>query len=170
MRLTLGSTSAHKLDALRQACSILGHDAVVINGTKTSSGQNEQPVGFDETHNGAWRRAILAQKTDEGSIGVGIESGIFRFGKDKSLTLDIAVVVVLTVEGRRIITTSQGVEFPEEYVRIAEERGFAYTTVGSVITEKLGGDPTDPHSTLTNGKVTRSATLVDALVVALRQI
>jgi hypothetical protein len=55
-------------------------------------------------------------------------------------------------------------------VEIAEERGFETTTVGSVITERLGGDPTDPHSVLTNGKVTRTMTLVDALTIALQQL
>ena len=91
---------------------------------------------------------------------------IFRFG----VTLDIAVIVILTPDGRQIVTTSEGIEFPEEYVEIAEERGFETTTVGSVITERLSGDPTDPHSVLTKGKVTRTKTLVDALKTALHQL
>jgi len=86
------------------------------------------------------------------------------------MTLDIAVLVILTPDGRQIITTSEGVQFPEECVRIAEKLGFKTTTVGSIITEKLGGDPTDPHSVLTKGKVTRTMTLVDALTVALQQL
>ncbi len=168
MNITLGSTSSHKLEAVRKACQRLGVEAVV-SGVKTSSGQNEQPVGFEETFNGALTRATAAKAEGAGSIAVGIESGIFRFGSP-SVTLDIAVIVVLTIDGRQIVTTSEGIRFPEEYVKVAEGRGFQNTTVGSVITEQLGGDPTDPHSVLTQGKVTRSMTLVDALVVALRQI
>jgi non-canonical (house-cleaning) NTP pyrophosphatase len=165
MKITLGSMSTHKLNAVRQACQELGLDAVVL-GVKTQSGQNEQPVGFDETFGGALNRATSAMSQNPDSIAIGIESGIFHFG----VTLDIAVIVVLTPDDRRIVTTSEGIEFPEEFVRIAEERGFETTTVGSVITERLGGDPTDPHSVLTKGKVTRTKTLVDALKTALHQL
>jgi non-canonical (house-cleaning) NTP pyrophosphatase len=165
MKITLGSMSTHKLNAVRQACRELGFD-FVVSGVKTSSGQNEQPVGFDETFGGALNRATSAKSQDHDSIAIGIESGIFRFG----VTLDIAVIVILTPDGRQIVTTSEGIEFPEEYVEIAEERGFETTTVGSVITERLSGDPTDPHSVLTKGKVTRTKTLVDALKTALHQL
>lgn len=165
MDITLGSTSAHKIAAVKEACDQLGIKAIVT-GVKTPTGQNEQPVGFDETYAGAYTRAVCAKALHVDSIAIGIESGIFRFGP----TLDIAVIVVLPKDGRRIITTSEGVKFPEGYVKIAEERGFATTTVGSVITEQLGGDPTDPHSVLTNGRVTRTMTLVSALTTALRQL
>lgn len=168
INITLGSTSAHKLDAVRQACQKLELSSVVF-GVKTSSGQNEQPVGFDETFSGALTRAISAKSQDPDGIAIGIESGIFRLGTT-SVTLDFAIIVVLTSDGRQIITTSEGIQFPEDCVKIAEERGFKTTTVGSVITEKLGGDPTDPHSVLTKGKVTRTMTLIDALVTALQQL
>ncbi len=168
MNITLGSASTHKLDAVRQACERLGLEAIV-SGVKTSSGQNEQPVGFDETLAGALTRGTTAQTQKPEAVAIGIESGIFRFGATP-ITLDIAVIVVLTNDGRQIITTSEGIQFPEEYVRIAEKRGFKTTTVGSVITEHLGGDPTDPHSVLTKSKVTRTKTLVDALVIVLRQL
>jgi hypothetical protein len=59
MKITLGSMSTHKLNAVRQACQELGLDAVVL-GVKTQSGQNEQPVGFDETFGGALNRATSA--------------------------------------------------------------------------------------------------------------
>ena len=166
MDIIIGSTSTHKLDAVRQACQKLGLEAVV-SGVKTSSGQNEQPVGFDETFGGALTRAMSAQSQKPDEIAIGIESGIFRFG---IMTLDMAVIVVLTPDGQQIVTTSEGVQFPEECVKIAEERGFDTTTVGSIITEQLGGDPTDPHSALTKGKVTRTMTLVDALTIALKQL
>lgn len=168
INITIGSTSIHKLNAVRQACLKLQIEAVV-SGIKTSSGQNEQPVGFDETFRGALTRATFAKKNTT-SVAIGIESGIFRFNVDTPVTLDIAIVVALTNDGKRIITTSEGMYFPEEYVGIAEERGFETTTVGSVIAERLGGDPTDPYTTITKGKMTRTMTLVDALTTALRQL
>ena len=165
INIVLGSTSTHKLDAVQQACKKLGLEATVT-GAKTSSGQNEQPVGLKETFDGALTRAVSARSQNPDSVAIGIESGIFRFG----ITLDIAIVVILTSDGRQIVTNSEGIQFPEEYVKTAEERGFKTTTVGSVITEQLGGDPTDPHSILTNGKVTRTMTLVNALMIALQQL
>ena len=169
MKIILGSRSPHKLDALRQACVTLGLKATAV-GVETSSGQNEQPVGFDETFAGALTRATSAREQKPCDISIGIESGIFRISGETPLTLDIAVVVILTKDGRQIVTTSEAVQFPEEYVDIAEERGFNNTTVGSIITEKVGGDPTDPHATLTKGTVTRTATLTKALVTALQQV
>lgn len=80
------------------------------------------------------------------------------------------MVVVLTSDDRKIVTTSSGVMFPEDCVDEAERRGFDTITVGSVVTEQYGGDPADPHSVLTNNAVTRTATLVDALITAFRQI
>lgn len=167
--ITLGTTSRHKLDAVEQACAKLGLN-VIISGTKTSSGQNEQPVGFEETFSGALTRATSAKEQEPESIAVGIESGIFNINTSAPITLDIAIIVVLTPDGRQIVTTSEGVQFPQECVETAKNQGFKTTTVGSVITKQYGGDSTDPHSVLTKGTVTRTMTLVDALMVAFRQL
>jgi non-canonical (house-cleaning) NTP pyrophosphatase len=155
-----------------EACDRLKIDAA-ISSWKVSSGQNEQPVGYEETFKGALTRAYRTHKFDPGcDISIGIENGIFRFGslETKSITLDMAIVVIIKRDGERIVTNSVGIQFYEEYVRTAEERGFKTTTVGSVIAERLGGDPADPHSTLTDGKVTRKALLTEALVAALSQL
>jgi len=170
MKITLSSTSIHKLNALRQACEAL-ELKVEIDCVKTLSGQNEQPVGFEETFAGAFARAVSAKSQRPDTIAVGIESGIFRFETGfLSISLDIAIVVVLDRNGRRIITTSNGIQFPEKYVKKAEALGFKTTTVGSIITKDFGGDPGDPHSALTSGKISRTRTLVDALVTALKQV
>jgi len=166
-RFILGSTSVHKLEAVRSACVKLGIDAVV-SAVGVDSGQNEQPVGFEETLEGALARASFAKSCGEGdSIYVGVESGIINLSR--SSTIDLAVIVVLAGD-RRIVTTSAGIEFPQECVSIAHQRGFKTTTVGSIIAEKLGGDATDPHFTLTKGMVSRKSTLVQALMLALSQL
>jgi inosine/xanthosine triphosphatase len=169
MKIILGSTSTHKLAAIAEACENLQIEANV-KGVKTDSGINEQPVRLDETFKGALTRAEGAHKQSPDSTAIGIESGIFRFGEQNSHTLDLAIVVLITEDGRKIVTTSSGVEFPQQCVEEAGRRGFDTTSVGSVVTEQFGGDPTDPHSVLTDNKVTRTMTLVDAIVVALRQI
>lgn len=167
--IIVGSTSPHKLAAVRLACR-KGMCRVQISEFNATSGQNAQPVGFAETYAGALTRATQAKQQHPGSIAIGIESGIFRFF---SRTFDMAVIVVLPIDchdcSQGIITTSTAYEFPEEFVHEAEKRGFATTTVGSIITEKCGGDKGDPHAALSNGKITRTNTLVHALKFALKQ-
>lgn len=171
IRIVLGSTNAYKLEAVRKACERFGMNASV-SGVKTSSGQNEQPVGFEETFNGALTRARLARVQDIDAVSIGIESGIFRFRFNGGMfiSIDVAVIVLITPNNRQIVTTSAGIVFPEDCVEIAESRGFKLTSVGSVIVEKFRGDPADPHSTLTNGRLSRETILTDALVTAFGQI
>ncbi len=170
MKIIIGSTSIHKINAVRQACQELGIKANIKN-VYAPSGQNAQPVGFDETFSGAYARAKFAQANEPDTIAIGIESGIFRISNyDKQITLDIAIIVVLTPCGRCIITTTESIQLPEKYVSIAEQRGFASTTVGSVLAEQCGGDSTDPHSIITKGKLTRTATFVSTLKSAFAQI
>ncbi len=169
MNIIVGSTSKQKIDAVTKACRELGITATVT-GTKTRSGQNEQPVGYYETLSGAITRARGAQEEFPDTVAIGIESGIFDISSVSPVTVDKAVIVIILPDGQQIITTSPGVVFPQECIEIAAERGFETTTVGSVIAEKLGGDPADPHATLTKGKVTREMTLVAALKIALAQL
>lgn len=167
MKIVLGSTNVHKLDAVRLACEKICVKAE-ISGVKALSGQNEQPVGFKEIFDGAMARVSFAKTNDPGdSVYIGIESGIVNL--NRMTAVDMAVVIILAKE-RRIVTTSTGIEFPQSLIAVAYHRGFANTTVGSVIAEKIGGDATDPHSTLTHGYVSRKQTLVDALVLALCQL
>jgi non-canonical (house-cleaning) NTP pyrophosphatase len=169
MEIVLGSTSKHKLAALQEACDSLAIFNATIIGFKASSNVSEQPVGFNEMFIGAQQRARGAQEHSPGSYAIGIESGIIRFSAESPVTLDIAAVVLITPDGDIKMTTSAGVQFPEQYVQLAGNRGFDTTTVGTIVTEKLGGDHTDPHATLTDGKMTRTYTLIDALVILLRQ-
>ena len=164
----LGSSSTQKLKALEKVCVLLYHNEYDILTVKTSSGQNEQPVGFKETYDGALARAEGARQAHPGRIAVGIESGIFFVNDD--IVLDIAIVVIISKNGHKIVSTSTGIQFPKKYVDEARVRGFDKTCVGNVIAEKMGGDHTDPHKILTGGEVTRSATLSEALLVALKQL
>jgi non-canonical (house-cleaning) NTP pyrophosphatase len=170
MKITLGSMSLPKLDAVIQANEILELGAEVCC-VKTSSNQNEQPVGFEETFAGALARAKSAKAQRPDSIAIGIESGIFCFdGDNRPITLDIAIIVVLDNNDRQIISTSTGIQFPEEFVTIAKNRGFDKTTVGSIVAEKINADQNDPHQKLTNGRITRKRTLIEAVVTALKQL
>lgn len=172
LKIKLGSTSAQKFKAVEIACKYLSFD-FTIEKVNAPSGQNEQPVGFTETFAGALsraRRAINSSPSDY-DIAIGIESGLFTINQSgRNTTLDVAIIVILTKSGKEIITTTPGFMFPEEYVGIAKGLGFEKNTVGQVIAENLGGDKTDPHSILSNGVITRQETLIEGLMIALKQI
>ena len=174
MKIVVGTTSSHKLQAVSFACENVNIDDADISGVKTSSGVNEQPVGLEETFRGAFNRADSAKKADgsKDAIYIGIESGIISIGAFPYLSfIDLAVIVVLFGDSQRFITaTSSGISFPMEYVDEAQSRGFRTTTVGSVIAEKTGCDGTDPHWYLTQGVVSRMVTLIQALSIALSQL
>jgi non-canonical (house-cleaning) NTP pyrophosphatase len=168
MKIVLGSTNEHKLYAVRETCALSGLYAQMY-GIPASSGVSAQPLGFEETHSGAMARALVARSEHGCDLAIGIESGVFRFALSP-VTLDIAVIVLITGENKIIVTSSNGIQFPEDCVEEAYRRGFKTTTVGSVIAERHGGDPTDPQLTLTNGKISRISTLVDALKIAFEQL
>lgn len=171
MKIYVGSLSDHKLLGTDLACQKLGWKDAVVCGVETDSGQNAQPVGFFQTFEGAFLRAQQAKhKREDWHLAIGIENGIFSFYTEDAITLDIAIVVVITPSGKIITTTSGGMQFPEPMVERAKAMGFETTTVGSVIAKELGGDGTDPHSILTQGKITRTELLAEAVYNALVQI
>ena len=74
-----------------------------------------------------------------------------------------------TVElGPELLSTSAGLEFPIDAINAARAAGFDTTTVGSVLS-KMGkiANGKDPHSGLTDGAVSRSELLVQAIKVVL---
>lgn len=170
MKIILASTSELKKAAVVQACKDIELNAQFVATVGVPSGQNEQPIGVEETFRGAFARAQSAMNTyrdPNGSAYIGIENGLLQV--DKETFIDFAVVVVLSGE-RRIITISGGLEFPFDCVKEASRRGFEKTTAGSVIAEKLGGDKADPHWKLTREGVSRKDTLAQAIALALSQL
>ncbi len=100
---------------------------------------------------------------------VGIESFVATDGE--TWCLDMAAIVICDAEMQILsFVTSSGVSFPMDAYVAARQVGFDTTTVGSKIAELHGGDGTDPHSTLTKGRLTRQETLIMGLVAALKQI
>lgn len=170
MKVIIGSTSVLKTKAVILILAAEPHALSQLNeiySTKVTSGVNEQPIGLEETLRGATNRAEAAQKEYPECLAIGIESGLIR---EKGISVDMAVIVFLTPDGRKIVTTSPGIVFPEEYVKITEERGFATTTVGSVIAEKLGGDKSNPHHQLTDAKTSRLKMLTMGVRLAAEQL
>jgi non-canonical (house-cleaning) NTP pyrophosphatase len=176
MDIFVASTSIHKIAATEQAATkAYPGVSIAVHGLKASSGINEQPVGNEETLQGACNRLACIRGALQGQtrydILVAMENGIFPVVLDgKQTWWDAGWVVVEDVGGNRGIASTTAVRLPDEDVRIAKERGFATTTVGSVIAERSGADGTDPHAHLTGGLMKRVSSLEQALLAALGQI
>jgi non-canonical (house-cleaning) NTP pyrophosphatase len=165
--VAVGSTSVRKLEAVREAlaerCPLAS-----VHGYPCPSGQDAQPIGYEATLAGARSRVLGAREArPDADLFIGIESGLLDAGAG---TLDITVVVILDRKGGARVSSSRGFLFPERFVFEARKRGFATTTVGRVIAEHLGGDPTDPLATLTGGRILRRTEIAAAVEAALAQI
>jgi len=165
MIVALGSTNIIKREAVRIACATAGLDVTIL-GFAAASGVNAQPVGHEETLAGARNRAFAARAVcPKAEIAIGIENGLCIDGEG---WVDIAVVVLLTSDGKQAILLSPSVPFPIAFVEEARARGFATTTVGAVMAERVGSDPHDPHPFLTGGMKTRKDLLIETLVKGVR--
>jgi non-canonical (house-cleaning) NTP pyrophosphatase len=171
MKIKVGSNNSEKIKAVQEACTILGINTIPF-GFNVSSEVNSQPIGFNEIYTGAFNRAIGARGNSSDVVAVGIENGIIAMQRPGASIeyFDTAVIVIINEQGENFVTTSPGIKFPTYYVDKARQAGFETTTAGSIIAEELGGNQSDPHSTITHGTVSRHQTLVTALVVALRQL
>lgn len=159
MRFVLGSTSRIKMHALTLACKQANiSDSMVA--IKTASGVNEQPVGTEETLQGAYNRASAAKEKYPEDCAIGIENGIVQFG---GTWIDLAVIVMITPTNAVLTVTSLGLPYAHDHVDEAREKGFETTTVADIYAEKCGCDPKDPHHEITLGAMSREQILTDAL-------
>lgn len=169
MKITLGSKSAIKIAAVKDACRKLGIPPKIL-GVETCSHQDAQPISLVATFAGASARAQQARDVDPKSLAIGIESGLCCLDLPNNIFVDLAVIVAITSGGRKIISTSNGLQFPGDCVQLAAEKGFSGTTAGSIIASKFGGIAGDPHWSLTGGKLSRADTLVTGLIAIFRQL
>lgn len=167
----VGSTSEHKLQAVREVCAELGIDAIVIPFA-IKSRVNEQPVKDsenDEILQGALNRACDPYEMGDCDISIGIENGVF-FSKTDAIAIvsDFAYAVVWSADGF-FIGNSAG--HPVNYgdFETAKARGFDKHTVASVTHERTGCDATDATPHYTGGRMNRVELLKQAVKLALCQ-
>lgn len=170
----VASTNAHKIAAVKEAASaVFPGQELHVRGMKAASEINEQPVGHEETLRGAMNRLrnlreIVAETRCD--LYVSLENGIFpvKVG-DQDTWFDLGWVVIEDAAGNQSLSHSTGIEFGKDEVQEAQRRGFDKTTAGSIIAERTGADPSDPHSHLTSGHVSRPDMLGQALRAAFGQ-
>lgn len=161
-----GGTNRIKVNALRFALDRVGMGNTHILAEDVTSSIDAQPIGLDMAARGAENRATLARENGgyRASFGIGIESGLTLV---RGVWIDTATVA-LSKDGVLVgLSVSAGLAFPYDCVMDAIAAGVRYHTAGEFIAKKCGGDPHDPHSTLTGGRITRQALIADAIYVVI---
>jgi MGT family glycosyltransferase len=176
----VSSISPIKIQAVTGALNqLIPGNSIEVHAESPSYKAHEQLISIEETVFETVNRLLSLQKKlaeTHTSYGLLIAAcnGIKQLDGHWE---DVGVVMLMDAKGRTSIAQSKGVVFPEEYVKIAESRGFIHTTVGSVIEEValLKGDlrkdiKIDPHSYLTDDKISRQDLLQEAIMIALTEL
>jgi len=174
MRLLVASESPYKLAAVEEATRDIFMNSRTVEGYSVSSGINEQPVGHQETIQGATNRLNALKNQLEDTryhLLIALENGIFSIEtEDGTKWFDLAWVIVENSAGERALAHSAGVEFSKEDVEEASLRGFETTTVGSILAEKSSCLANDPQAYLCNEFIGRQNILAQAVRVAIGQL
>ncbi len=155
---------------MRGAIDVTGINLGGLTTCPAESGVNTQPCGIDEIVIGAQNRAENAHLHWPSAYAIGIESGIL-VDEVHSVIIDIGCIYIITPNGKAPIRSmTSGFEFPWEFYLEARAEGFDKVTVGQVIARHMRGDHTDPHATLTGGKMSRVEQLMHGLIAAFAHI
>ena len=159
--IAVGSTNPAKTTAVRAICERAFPGCTVV-AVDVPSGVPEQPIGHDQTSEGARNRAHAALAAVEGArMGMGLEGGV---DLDGSL---ISCVAVVGAEGQENLTW--GVRFPLPPVVAA--RVLKGEELGPVVDELTGHNESKKQlgavGLLTNGIFTRTEMMQGPLACAL---
>jgi len=162
MKVAVGSGNPVKLKAVEEVFRNFFGDVKVI-GVRVESGVSSQPVN-EEVIKGAIQRAKLAIKKCEADFGVGIESGIIRFG-EKFYNLNF--IAIIDRSGNLFTGISGGFELQDE---IVEELNKGKEL--SDIVEEITGLSNIRHNKgligiLTDGKIDRKELIKQGVFMAL---
>lgn len=174
----VGSTSTHKrgglLDALERKGHLLSEGTPQLVIVDALSGVPRQPFGQNEGIRGAENRCFHTIRTHQDlEFAVGVESFV-DVGRTKAFE-QTAIFLGRRNDRREkagwVVTLSVAIEVPHDLAEKALRSGLPKPpTVGELIAEKFGGDPTDPIATLTKGRLTRRMVIADAIFAALVQL
>ncbi|MCK5615238.1 DUF84 family protein [Candidatus Pacearchaeota archaeon] len=165
MRIAVTSESKIKLDAVINAYSFMSPIPEIV-GYSTNSGVGEQPVGVQTLVGARNRIDDLKRRINDYDLIISIENGIFPGDQWE----DRAVVIIYHAgRDKRYTGQSEPVVFPDEYVKVAQERGFIKHTVAEVMKERgYIENAKDPHETISG--IPRQEFLEDTLKELIERI
>jgi len=114
--VAVGSTNPAKRKGVKLAFSRL-FGRLQIKVVDASSLVRAQPVGLDETVEGAQERAIFALESARPDFGVGVEAGLIELGKDwPGHYLNLQVAAIVDSAGHLSFGCSSGFPIPMKFV------------------------------------------------------
>ncbi|MEL7423786.1 MAG: inosine/xanthosine triphosphatase [Bacteroidota bacterium] len=136
----------------------------IAEGINVPSGVSDQPIGDEETYQGAWNRVQAAKvERPEADFWVGIEGGNIIHGDDMEV---MAWVLVLSKDGFGKARTA-GFYLPPKVVQLVKE-GYELGHADDIIFGVSNSKQTSGSSgLLTNGVMDRLRFYVPAVVLAL---
>ena len=125
--MVVGSVNPVKVAAVR---SVFGrtHPGLAVRAEALPSGVSEQPIGFEETHEGAANRAWAALDRPGAAWGVGLEGGVALGERGRGWLYGVAVVAHA---GFDAASRSASLRLPDHVAR----RLTAGETLGTVLAE-----------------------------------
>lgn len=140
MKILVGSKNPVKIEATREALQKYSEDEMLVEGIAVDSEVSDQPIGQEETFNGAKNRALALKKLNEqqqlgADYFVGIEGGI---SKDFDTWLSFSANCILDREGHIGLATSPKYPLPEVVV----EELLKGTELGDVMDKYTGEENT----------------------------
>lgn len=122
--VAVGSTNPAKRKGAKLAFSRL-FARLQVKVVDASSLVRAQPLGLDETIEGAQERAIFALESARPDFGVGVEAGLIELGKDwPGHYLNLQVAAIVDSSGHLSFGCSSGFPIPMKFVeRLREEKG-----------------------------------------------
>lgn len=153
MRIAVGSKNPTKVEAVRRILVQAFGDVQVV-GVNVSSGVPEQPLGEQETRQGALNRARAALQAEQADLGLGLEGGVV-FTAQGAFTM--GWVAIVDGAGRVGLSQSPWLPLPPA---VAEAIG-AGQELGPVMDRLTGQQNTKQHGgavgILTKGLFDRQA-------------
>jgi inosine/xanthosine triphosphatase len=166
--ISVGTANAGKIQAVRRALAkypLLARLEVLPQ--KVASGVSDQPSTLEETTRGAGRRARAAAACGGTVLGIGMESGLFDVGDDK--TFDVCACVIYDGVASHI-GYSCAWELPPRVQRLVKESGMNLTDAcneAGICDDPNIGDKGGVLAVVTGGRVTRPDYTVQAIQMAI---
>ena len=166
--LSVGTANAGKLQAVRRALALYPLLArLEVLPQKVESGVSDQPSTLEETTRGASNRARAAAARGGTELGIGMESGLFDVGDDK--TFDVCACVIY--DGTALhVGYSCTWELPPKIRRLVKESGMNLTDAfneAGICDDPDIGDKGGVLAVVTGGRVTRPDYTVQAIQMAI---
>ncbi|MGC9105312.1 MAG: DUF84 family protein [Thermoprotei archaeon] len=160
-RVAVGSRNRAKVEAVKEALSLVGIDAEVV-AVDVESGVSNQPM-CDETFYGARNRAIKALTETRADLGIGIEGGTCVYF---NRLMGFAVVYAVSKDGRESFSMSPWFPIPNSiasHILNGKELGEATDIVFNV----SGSKNYDGVIKYLTKYITRKDLYVQAVVISL---